>query len=225
MTNIKKVLRDDYLPRIQKLEEGQLREKEEAEAKADNLDRTELLSKLGNLEKDKDRDNAKLVDLFSKVGNLMASYSQIQQSVLELQQQKVPQNNNKGSKSGTTTKSGEINLSEIQEVVEEQVTIQREQLVAALKTHVSTVEGNIRVDMKKISESSNMLILNLEKRLESYGTTDHVEGGGTSMIGLEEKFRKSMVQMSHIKTSVEALWNSMGQLSAKIVDLEAEIDK
>jgi len=92
---------------------------------------------------------------------------------------------------------------------------------------VATVESNLRAEIKKVSDSASMLVMNLEKRIESYGTEAGEKGGnsGMSLIGLEEKFRKSMVQMSHIKSTVDALWTSMGQLSSKIVDLEAEIDK
>jgi len=201
MANLRKQIRDDYLPRIQKLEEIVANIGIKAEQSAP--ENTETLSKIG--------------DLYTKVGNIMASYTQLQQGLQELQKGKTL--------AAKGAKSGDLNLSEIQEIVEEQVTIQREQLVAALKTHVALVEVNLRAEIKKVADSGNILVQNLEKRLESYGTDSGDSGGTSTLIGLEEKIRKSVVHMSHIKTSVDALWNSMGQLSAKIVDLEAEIDK
>jgi len=71
MANLRKQIRDDYLPRIQKLEEiANIGIKAEQSAP----ENTETISKIG--------------DLYTKVGNIMASYTQLQQGLQELQKGK-----------------------------------------------------------------------------------------------------------------------------------------
>uniref|UniRef100_A0A6B2KW57 GB1/RHD3-type G domain-containing protein n=1 Tax=Arcella intermedia TaxID=1963864 RepID=A0A6B2KW57_9EUKA len=202
--SIKKMIHND-LPKIKK--------EETPSTKNDNT--SEFAARLGTYERDRERDKEKLGDLYSKIANILGNISSLQQSLEELQ----------SARAKTTTgvfPKPEANTSEIQEIVEEQLTVQREQLVAALKTHVSQIEYNMRVEFNKSIEATVSLIHNLEKRIEGYGNAS--EGTG-NIIGLEEKFRKTLVQMNNFKTSVEALWNYSSQLTSRMTMIEAEVDK
>jgi len=197
VAHIKKQLRDDYYPKIVKLEEV-ISAGEKSTKEGISFFKTEK--------------DPKLSDIYSKISNLLTMTNQLQQNVQELQKF------NKKKPTSTTNKTGEI--IEIKELVEDEINVHREQLATALKSYVATVEENIRNDISKNIQSVKALISNIENRFNSYGNT---EGG--SLIGLEEKYRKTSVEMGNLRGSVDAVWNSIAQLTARLSEIEAEIDK
>jgi hypothetical protein len=61
----------------------------------------------------------------------------------------------------------------------------------------------------------------------SIGSHAQGSGGGDqgSILALGEKIDKTKVEINNIRNSFEAVWNSIAQISSKITEIEAELDR
>eukprot|EP01130_Rhizamoeba_saxonica_P017441 TRINITY_DN8454_c0_g1_i1.p1 TRINITY_DN8454_c0_g1~~TRINITY_DN8454_c0_g1_i1.p1 ORF type:complete len:898 (+),score=248.96 TRINITY_DN8454_c0_g1_i1:1794-4487(+) len=100
----------------------------------------------------------------------------------------------------------------VEEMIEEMVTVQRKQLVSAMRTHVSSVEQMLREEMKNLSESLVEQMHILEENTKAIAATTP---RGEDL---------SSEQILALKSQVEALFGTCATLGVKLANIEAELD-
>eukprot|EP01125_Pyxidicula_operculata_P018571 TRINITY_DN6608_c1_g2_i1.p1 TRINITY_DN6608_c1_g2~~TRINITY_DN6608_c1_g2_i1.p1 ORF type:complete len:1829 (-),score=575.17 TRINITY_DN6608_c1_g2_i1:19-5268(-) len=165
--------------------------------------------------------NSKFDDVYMKLENLSILHSQLSNSLQDLQRS-VPL--------VLPGADDQMSISKFKDMIEDQIREQRKNLVAAMKTHVTNVEKDLKTDMmnmigqieQRINAVSSSAGFSNPQSPSNVGTGS---GGSSSVLAVEAKLLKTQTQMDHLKSSVEGLWNSLGALSAKVAEIESELDK
>eukprot|EP01127_Copromyxa_protea_P000366 TRINITY_DN1029_c0_g1_i1.p1 TRINITY_DN1029_c0_g1~~TRINITY_DN1029_c0_g1_i1.p1 ORF type:complete len:1994 (-),score=527.17 TRINITY_DN1029_c0_g1_i1:102-6083(-) len=115
----------------------------------------------------------------------------------------------------------------VQRQIQEEMISQRKQLVAATKTHVGTVADELRKEMEVLQLNSKILLKSWEDKIQKMLVQTPRGQSNTpgNLMSLDERLERTRNEMENTKSGMEAIWASIAQLSAKLVDIESEIDR
>lgn len=130
-----------------------------------------------------------------------------------------------GSAASPSSPSGPVDPTSIQTIINEEMINQRKQLVAATRNHVNAVADELRKEMDVMQINAKALLKSWEEKMQS--TAIQTPRGQSMSPGasFDEKLERTRNELENTKSGIEAIWASIAQLSAKLVDIESEIDK
>jgi hypothetical protein len=123
--------------------------------------------------------------------------------------------------------SSSVDPSSIQSIIGEEMINQRKQLVAATRTHVGTVAEELRKEMETLQQNTQTLLKTWEGKMQTIliQTPRGQSMTPGNLMSFDEKLERTRNELENTKSGIEAIWASIAQLSAKLVDIESEIDK